>query len=387
MLAAATTLGLATKPLIVCTTAPSLEGMAFCRSAIASGEYRVRALCRNPQSPRAAKLASMGAELCVADNHDVNSLRRAFQGADGIYAITTWSGSGFAADGSPIRSHDLDAAALESSEVAQGLNILRAAESTPTLKHVVLQSMHRAGRKALSPDVPAPLHHRAKWRLEDELRASKLESWSILRQPTYLENFGNDEAASQGTQLRRLRPGVVSGLLGHDEELTVIAVKDLGEIAIKMLARAEHRHTLAAGAERVTGMQLADSASRVNLHGVSFKYQPVPWAVLRFLVPVDYPRQLRAWLSRGGNDEGNEANLAASREIHPDMQSVEDWLREHGVDQMQHAPSPLEGVTVAKLSLAVPGLLGLMQGPAVVHALTQGDNAHMHLLSKLTALT
>ena len=75
-------------PLLVCTTAPSLEGMAFCREALASGEYRVRALTRNPSSPRAAALEEMGAELCVADNLDPRSLRAAFEGAQASPAHT-----------------------------------------------------------------------------------------------------------------------------------------------------------------------------------------------------------------------------------------------------------------------------------------------------------
>ena len=103
-------------PLLVCTTAPSLEGMAFCREALASGEYclslnvappllpyvrdlivrntktsgeyRVRALTRNPSSPRAAALEEMGAELCVAGNLDPRSLRAAFEGAQASPAHT-----------------------------------------------------------------------------------------------------------------------------------------------------------------------------------------------------------------------------------------------------------------------------------------------------------
>ena len=74
-------------PLLVCTTASSLEGVAFCRHALKNpGEYRVRALVRNPQSARAKTLADLGAEVCVADNHDVGSLERAFEGAHGVYA-------------------------------------------------------------------------------------------------------------------------------------------------------------------------------------------------------------------------------------------------------------------------------------------------------------
>ena len=71
------------------------------------------------------------------------------------------------------RAADLGSSALEESEVAQGLNILRAAEQTLGPDgHFVLQSMHRGGRHHHSADdatrstsVPAPLHHRAKWGL------------------------------------------------------------------------------------------------------------------------------------------------------------------------------------------------------------------------------
>ena len=82
------------------------------------------------------------------------------------------------------------------------------------------------------------MHHRAKWRLEAELHKSSLD-WSILRQPTYLENFGNDDVSSEGTQLRLIRPGVISGLLDEDVELTVIAVEDLGSLAAAMFERRE----------------------------------------------------------------------------------------------------------------------------------------------------
>lgn len=136
-------------PLLVCTTAPSLEGMAFCRQALKSGEYRVRALTRNPSSPRAAALADMGAELFEADNLDQESLRAAFEGAHGVYAITTWSGSSFGADGAVVRADNLNSDYLMRSEVEQGLNIIRAAEETPGLQHFVMQSMHRGGQTPL----------------------------------------------------------------------------------------------------------------------------------------------------------------------------------------------------------------------------------------------
>mmetsp|Transcript_41754 Transcript_41754/g.134696 ORF Transcript_41754/g.134696 Transcript_41754/m.134696 type:complete len:413 (+) Transcript_41754:87-1325(+) len=346
----------ASKPLLVCTTAPSLEGVAFCKHALQSGGWRVRALVRNLDSPRAATLAQLGAELVQADNLDEASLRRAFAGAHGIYGITTWSGASRASDGSIVRPTSADAAVLEESEVEQGRNILRAARATDGLQHFVWQSMHRGGREPVDPAVAAPLHHRAKWRVEDELVESDLP-WSVLRQPTYLENFGNSEEASKGTQLRLLRPGVVSGLVDEDIELSVIAVDDLGALATAMFARRDEylRRTLAAAAERVNGARLAEAASRV--HGrMRFAYKPVPWFVLEYLVPVDYPRQLRRWLTYGGNDEGARADAADAaaecRRLHPEMLSVEEWMRRQGV-----ADLPLTSLEKAKrLSRLQPAL-------------------------------
>ena len=174
-------------PRVASVRCEAREGMAFCREALASGEYRVRALTRNPSSPRAAALEEMGAELCVADNLDPRSLRAAFEGAQaspahtrhilsmchkhththththtnthhlppplysfilcvpmlfchlqGIYAITTWSGSSFGADGAVLRADNLDSEFLMASEIRQGLNIIKAAEATDGLEHCVM---------------------------------------------------------------------------------------------------------------------------------------------------------------------------------------------------------------------------------------------------------
>merc|ERR1719201_1719381 len=115
-------------PLLVCTTASSLEGLSFYRHALRTpGEFRVRACVRNTDSSRAQQLRALGAEVVAADNHDPDSLEAALEGAHGVYAITTWSGSSFAADGTVVRSDNLDPVHLEESEVAQGINILRAA--------------------------------------------------------------------------------------------------------------------------------------------------------------------------------------------------------------------------------------------------------------------
>ena len=337
--------GMSSKPpLLVCTTATSIEGQAFCHHALRN-QYRVRALCRNPHSSRAQHLAKLGAEVVIADNNDVDSLVKAFEGAQGVYAITTWSNSGFSNDGTVIRSSNLDASFLEDNEYQQGVNILNAAQRSHELHFFVLQSMHQAGRRGIA-GTQAPLHHKAKWRLEAELQAAELPcAWAILRQPTYLENFANDETAAQGTQLRLLRPGVVSGLLEPDEDLSVIAVDDLGAIAVAILRHGPAVYggrIIPVASERINGRNLAAAASRVH-GGCTFEYRQVPWWVVEHLIPVAYPKQLKRWLSAGGNDEGARSDaeeyvFGKSRALHPDMLSVEAWLATKGV---QDLPTPL----------------------------------------------
>jgi hypothetical protein len=176
--------------------------------------------------------------------------------------------------------------------------------------------MHRGGREQpVDASVVAPLHHRAKWRQEEALQHAALPcAWSILRQPTYLENFANDATAAKGTLLRQIRPGVVSGLLKPDEQFTVIAVDDLGALAVGMLRRGPEEfasrvrrsgdsnrqnnqqrpsgvpwplllsrlapgQTLAAGTERISGRSLAAAASRVH-GGASFAYKQARTAPL-----------------------------------------------------------------------------------------------------------
>lgn len=98
---------------------------------------------------------------------------------------------------------------------------------------------------------------------------------------------------------------------------------------------------LTAGAERITGLQLAEAAARVNGR-MNFKYKPVPWIVLEYILPVEYPKQLRRWLTFGGNDEGAAGLdfLKECRELHPGMTSVDDWLAERGVAEFE--PSALD---------------------------------------------
>ena len=78
------------------------------------------------------------------------------------------------------------------------------------------------------------------------------------------------------------------------------------------------------------------------------------WTVLEYLIPVEYPKQLKAWLTHGCNDEGVvydtvgtdcKEDLHFIKEcynLHPGMMSVDDSLWTRGVQDMSKPKSMVD---------------------------------------------
>ncbi len=65
-------------------------GLARAVLADADGPFVLRALTRNPESDAARALAEAGGEVVQADLDDADSLRRAFDGVHGVFAVTNF---------------------------------------------------------------------------------------------------------------------------------------------------------------------------------------------------------------------------------------------------------------------------------------------------------
>jgi len=102
-----------------------VQGGGLCRAILAdpSGGFSVRAITRDPSKDRAKALAAAGAEVVTADLDDVESLKKAFAGAHGVYGVTNfWEH--FSAE----------------KEKAQARNIAEAAKAAG-VKHVVWSTL------------------------------------------------------------------------------------------------------------------------------------------------------------------------------------------------------------------------------------------------------
>ena len=83
---------MAEKKTIAVLGATGSQGGGLARAILADpdGGFACRAITRDPSKDKAQALASAGAEVVAADLDDVESLKAAFAGAHGVYAVTNF---------------------------------------------------------------------------------------------------------------------------------------------------------------------------------------------------------------------------------------------------------------------------------------------------------
>jgi hypothetical protein len=117
------------------------QGGGLCRAILADpgGGFSCRAITRDPGKDKAKELAAAGAEVVAADLDDVESLKKAFAGAHGVYGVTNfWEH--FSAE----------------KEKQQAKNIAEAAKAAG-VKHVVWSTLEDTRQWMKSDDTRMPM--------------------------------------------------------------------------------------------------------------------------------------------------------------------------------------------------------------------------------------
>ncbi len=83
---------MADKKIIAVTGATGTQGGGLVRAILAdpNSGFAVRAITRDPNKDKAKALAAAGAEVVQGDLDDVESLKKAFAGAHGVYGVTNF---------------------------------------------------------------------------------------------------------------------------------------------------------------------------------------------------------------------------------------------------------------------------------------------------------
>lgn len=183
------------------------QGGAVARSLLEAG-WKVRALTRRPDSPKATALAGLGAEVVRADMEDVESLLRAFDGAYGVFSVQNGLVSGF------------------DRELVQGRNVADTA-SRVGVAHFVYGS---AGTGERGTGISS---WEVKLEVEDHIVALGLP-FTSLRPEAFMELM-TDKGYYPAVGTWRIWPRIS----GEDRGIAWLAVEDVGVIAASVFARPE----------------------------------------------------------------------------------------------------------------------------------------------------
>jgi len=311
----------ASRPTIVVINGSANEGYWSVYYLLKTGRFNVRTTVRRPDSELANRLRSLDVDgnrcaVVGAATDDSEALRRAFDGAQGIYGTTVYN----------IHARRYRPANPE--ELAQGRALIAAATDCATLEHFVWQTMTRFEIPPEELGLEAPIHFRTKWLLEEAVKDAGLP-WTFLRQPAYLRQV----AFGMQFKNRLVYP------YPPDTRLAYVAEEDLGKFVAAIFSdRNYHLHRAINGvSEVVTPVELARRAHAVNPAFKSNYRQATrienaffDYFVVGLKPAFRYPAQINRNLMAGNYFAmTREDRSACERLIAPlQLTTLEDWLRD-----------------------------------------------------------
>ena len=207
---------MADKKTIAVLGATGSQGGGLCRAILAdaNGGFACRAITRDPSKDKAKELASAGAEVVQADIDDVESLKKAFAGAHGVYAVTNfWEH--FSGE----------------KEKAQAKNIAEAAKAAG-VKHVVWSTLEDTRELMKADDKRMPMLQE-KYRVPHfDAKAEADEYFSGLPLTRLMTSFYWDNAYMFGLAPKKGEDGKLAWAFPMgDAKLAGIAAEDIGKCA------------------------------------------------------------------------------------------------------------------------------------------------------------
>lgn len=284
--------------IIAVNGATGQQGSAVARKLLAQG-WKVRALTRDVNKPAAQELASLGAELVAGDMDNRAELDDAFRDVYGVFSVQNFWLPNIGYEG----------------EIKQGRNVANAAKAAG-VQHLVYSSVGGADR---APDVQ---HFESKWQIEQYIQSLNIP-FTILRPAAFMENYDWSRAY--------ILSGVFAGLaLRSDKTQQLIAVEDIGVFAALAFANPQEYlgKTLEIAGDELTMPQVAETFTKVIGRDVVLG------------APNESMGEEEDAMVRFFNDKGYTADIPALRRLHPDLLTLESYLRRDGWENAQPIPIP-----------------------------------------------
>jgi len=308
---------MADKKIIAVVGATGTQGGGLSRAILAdpNGGFAVRAITRDPNKDSAKALAAQGAQVVQANLDDVESLKKAFAGAHGVYAVTNfWEH--FSAE----------------KEKAQAKNIADAAKAAG-VKHVVWSTLEDT-RKLMEPsDTRMPILQE-KYRVPHFDAKAEADAYFSGLPVTYLlTSFYWDNLYMFKLAPTKDDTGVYSWTFPMgNAKLAGIAAEDIGKVAYGVFKAGQQHIGKKVGitGENLTVGEMGEKLSK-GLGIGPVKYNAVDANTYRgfgfpgademgnmFQVYRDFEKQVLAVRS---------ADLA--RQLNPQLQTFDQWLQKN----------------------------------------------------------
>ncbi len=289
-----------TNEIILVTGATGQQGGAVTRHLLRSG-WPVRALVRDPSSPKAVELAKTGVELAKGDLYDRPSVDAALKGVHGVFSVQNYWLKDVGFEG----------------EVRQGTLLADAAHAAG-VRHFVYSSVGAAHRGM------GQRHFESKWIIEQHLHALGLPR-TIVRPAAFMENYA--------WQKPGISNGAFSGMgLSADKTLQIVAVDDIGGLVDLVFSKHREylKRTIELSGDELTEPQIAATLAKVI--GRDVKIAP------REVKGEPAPEMKAMW--EFFNARGYDADIPALRKLYTPLHSLEGWLRETGWEGLPVLPMP-----------------------------------------------
>jgi uncharacterized protein YbjT (DUF2867 family) len=309
---------MAEKRIIAVVGATGAQGGGLVRAILndPQGGFAARALTRDVKSDKAKALAKLGAEVVAADVDDLESLKRAFEGAYGAYCVTF-----FWEHFSPEM------------ELAEAANMAQAAKHA-AIQHVIWSTLEDTRKWVPLSDNRMPTL-KGKYKVPHiDAKGEANQVFTDLGLPVtfLLTSFYWDNFIYFGMGPKKGPDGKLAIMLPMgDKKLPGIAAEDIGRCAYGIFKRGHEfiGKTVGIAGEHLTGAQMA--AAFTKALGQEVRYNDVPPEVYRSL---GFP---------GAEDLGNMfqfkrdfneyfcgvRNLEVARTFNPALQSFDAWLAQN----------------------------------------------------------
>ncbi|MCX5402296.1 NmrA family NAD(P)-binding protein [Streptomyces sp. NBC_00102] len=239
-------------PPVLVTGATGRQGGATTRALLAQGTP-VRALVRDPNTPRARAVEELGADLLVGDLTEPATLEAAVDGVRAVFSVQmpAYTEQGFDFAG----------------EVSQADNLMTTAR-TAGVQQFVQSTTSGVGQHVEAPGwaegrwtvMEAPLGTKAT--IQDRLRELDFPHWTLLKPSFFMENF---EPSMRFYFPRGVEGGLVT-VVKPGTHLALVAAEDVGRAAAAAISApaAFHRMELELASDYLTMTEIAEILSRAT---------------------------------------------------------------------------------------------------------------------------